>query len=198
MLEFPHLERENTNSINKQNRVFDLRKLFFCEIIRVMNEYKLNQLVMHFREGLSLISEVKEMEGTEYFIVTPQHEGGEKIYVPVSRADAIIRPIISKDAVPELVEFMKNTKPEYFSNTKQRRDVFKRRLGSGDIHDLAYLAMLLYFFRHPEELDNPVKFGPADVEMLKYATRTLYDELAIALEMDRAEVEEYIVNQIKR
>ena len=176
---------------------FGLRKVDFYGIIISMNEYKLNQLVMHFREGLSLISEVREMEGTQYFIVTPQHEGGEKIYVPVARADAIIRPIIDKKDVPELITFMKNTVPEYFSNTKQRRDVFKRRLGSGDIHDLAYLAMLLYFFRHPEELDNPVKFGPADVEMLKYATRTLYDELAISLEMKREDVEEYVINQIK-
>ena len=163
-----------------------------------MNEYKLNQQVMHFREGLSVISELKEMEGTKYFIVTPLHEGGEKIYVPVERADAVLRPIISKKEVPELVRYMAGVTPEYFSNTKQRRDVFKRRLGSGDIHDLAYLAMLLYFFRNPEEIETPVKFGPADVDMLKYATRTLYDELSIALKMDREEVEEYIIQEIKK
>lgn len=162
-----------------------------------MTEYKVNQQVMHFREGLSLISEVKDLEGVQYFIVSPLHEGGEKIYVPIERADAVLRPIISMQEVEELVGFMASVKPEYFSNTKQRRDVFKRRLGSGDIHDLAYLSMLLYFFRHPEEVETPVKFGPADIEMLKYATRTLYDELAIALDVERDKVEEVVIQKIK-
>ena len=152
---------------------------------------------MHFREGLSLISSEKEMDGVQYFIVTPQREGGEMIYVPVARADAIIRPIIDKSEIKELTAYMRTIKPEFFSNTKQRRDVFKRRLSSGDIRDLAYLTMLLYFYHHPEEIDVPVKFGPADIDMLKYATRTLYDELAISLEMDREKVEEYIINMMK-
>ena len=162
-----------------------------------MSEYKVNQQVMHFREGLSLISDEKEMDGVKYFIVTPLYEGGEKIYVPQERADAVLRNIIAKKDVKELIVFMRNVKPEYFSNTKQRRDVFKRRLGSGDIHDLAYLSMLLFFFQHPEEVDTPVKFGPADVDMLKYANRTLYDELAISLKMDRSKVEEHVIKQIK-
>lgn len=183
--------------ILKRYGTFGLRKITFYGIIYVMSEYKVNQLVMHFREGLSLISEIKEMDGVEYFIVTPQHEGGEKIYVPVARASAVIRNIIDKKDVDDLVKFMKEVKPEFFSNTKQRRDVFKRRLGSGDIHDLAYLTMLLYFYQHPEEVETPVKFGPADVDMLKYASRTLYDELSIALKIDRSEVEAYIVKKIK-
>ena len=153
---------------------------------------------MHFREGLSLIAEIKEMEGLQYFIVQPLHAGGEMIYVPVARADAVIRPIFDKNNMPELVIYMRNIKPEFFSNTKQRRDVFKRKLGSGDIKDLAYLTMLLYFYQHPEELETPVKFGPADVDMLKYANRTLYDELALSLELPRDQVEEYVIQEIKR
>lgn len=162
-----------------------------------MNRYKLNQQVMHFREGLSLIVEERQMEGMDYFIVKPLHEGGEMIYVPITRADAIIRPIIDKSEVDDLVKYMGTIKPEYFSNTKQRRDVFKKRLGSGDIKDLAYLTMLLYFYHHPEELDTPVKFGPADIDMLKYATRTLYDELAVSLSIPREEVEVVIIKKLR-
>lgn len=163
-----------------------------------MSSYKLKQQVMHFREGLSLISEIREMEGVEYFIVQPLHEGGEMIYVPIERADVIIRPIILKNDVEGLFEYMRSTQPEYFSNTKQRRDVFKRRLGSGNIKDLAFLTMLLYFYQHPEVVETPVKFGPADIDMLKYATRTLYDELSVALKIPRDQIEGYVLEQIKR
>lgn len=162
-----------------------------------MSDFKLKDKVMHFRDGLSFISEEKEMNGMPYFIVEVIN-GGEKVYVPKDRADAIIRPLFDKENLNELINFMKPIRPDYFNNTKQRRDVFKKKLGSGDIHDLAYLTMQLYYFKHPDEVDTPVKFGPADVDMLKYAARTMFDELALSLEKDREEVEEYIYQLIKQ
>lgn len=161
-----------------------------------MCSYKVKDKVMHFREGLSFISEEKEMNGVSYFIVEVIN-GGEKVYVPKDKADAIIRPLFNKKDLPELIEFMRPIMPEYFNNTKQRRDVFKKRLGSGDIHDLAFLTMQLYYFNHPEEVNTPVKFGPADVDMLKYAARTMFDELSISLKIDRDKVEEHIYVLIK-
>ena len=161
-----------------------------------MSTYKVNDKVMHFREGLSIISSEKEMNGMSYFIVEVVN-GGEKVYVPKDKADAIIRPLFDKKNLDELIAFMKPIKPEYFNNTKQRRDVFKKRLGSGDIHDLAYLTMQLYYFNHPGEVDTPVKFGPADVDMLKYAARTMFDELALSLDIERDKVEEYIYQLLK-
>lgn len=151
---------------------------------------------MHFREGLSFIKEEKEMNGTSYFLVTVIN-GGETIYVPTEKADAIIRPIFPKEELPGLVVYMKTIRPDYFNNTKQRRDVFKKRLSSGDIKDLAYLTMQLYFFKRPEEVDTPVKFGPADVDMLRYAAKTLFDELALSLSKERSEIEEYIYALLK-
>lgn len=136
------------------------------------------------------------MNGVSYFIVEVIN-GGEKVYVPKDKADAIIRPLFNKKDLPELIEFMRPIMPEYFNNTKQRRDVFKKRLGSGDIHDLAFLTMQLYYFNHPEEVNTPVKFGPADVDMLKYAARTMFDELSISLKIDRDKVEEHIYVLIK-
>ena len=162
-----------------------------------MSDFKLKDKVMHFRDGLSFISEEKEMNGMSYFIVEVVN-GGEKVYVPKDRADAIIRPLFDSEKLKELIEFMKPIRPDYFNNTKQRRDVFKKKLGSGDIHDLAYLTMQLYYFKHPDEVDTPVKFGPADVDMLKYAARTMFDELSLSLEKDREEVEEYIYQLIKQ
>ena len=151
---------------------------------------------MHFREGLSFISEEKEMNVVTYFIVEVI-SGGEKVYVPKDKADAIIRPLFNKKELNDLLDYMRPIRPDYFNNTKQRRDVFKKRLSSGDIKDLAYLTMQLYYFNHPEEVDTPVKFGPADVDMLKYAAKTMFDELALSLKIDRDKVEEHIYILLK-
>ena len=161
-----------------------------------MASYKVKEKVMHFREGLSFISEEKEMNGMSYYIVVVINNG-EKVYVPKDKADAIIRPLFNKKELDDLLDFMRPIRPDYFNNTKQRRDVFKKRLGSGDIRDLAYLTMQLYYFNHPEEVDTPVKFGPADVDMLKYAAKTMFDELALSLKIDRDKVEEHIYILLK-
>lgn len=161
-----------------------------------MASYKAKEKVMHFREGLSFISEEKEMNGMSYYIVVVINNG-EKVYVPKDKADAIIRPLFNKKELDDLLDFMRPIRPDYFNNTKQRRDVFKKRLGSGDIRDLAYLTMQLYYFNHPEEVDTPVKFGPADVDMLKYAAKTMFDELSLSLKIDRDKVEDHIYLLLK-
>ena len=161
-----------------------------------MPTYKVKEKVMHFREGLSFIAEEKEMNGVTYYLVEVIN-GGEKVYVPKDKADAIIRPLFNKKELNDLLDYMRPIRPDYFNNTKQRRDVFKKRLSSGDIKDLAYLTMQLYYFNHPEEVDTPVKFGPADVDMLKYAAKTMFDELALSLGKDRNLVEEYIYVLLK-
>ena len=161
-----------------------------------MASYKVKEKVMHFREGLSFIAEEKEMNGMSYYIVVVINNG-EKVYVPKDKADAIIRPLFNKKELDNLLDFMRPIRPDYFNNTKQRRDVFKKRLGSGDIRDLAYLTMQLYYFNHPEEVDTPVKFGPADVDMLRYAAKTMFDELSLSLKIDRDQVEDHIYLLLK-
>lgn len=162
-----------------------------------MGTFVVNDTVMHFREGLSHITEIRTINNRDYFIIRVRRDESEVIYVPVATAEAVIRHISSKEDAEALAKYIKEIKPEYITNTKQRRDGFKRRLGSGNIRDLAFLARQLYFFQHPEEIEVPVKFGPADVEMLKYAKCTMYDELAITYDVKRDEIEEIFLAKIK-
>ena len=162
-----------------------------------MVNFSVNDTVMHFREGLSHITEIRSMNNRDYFIIRVIRDESEIIYVPVDTAEAVIRNVSSVQDADELALYIRDIKPEYITNTKQRRDGFKRRLASGNIRDLAFLARQLYFFQHPEEIEVPVKFGPADVEMLKYATCTMYDELAITYNVNRDEVEAMFLAKIK-
>lgn len=163
-----------------------------------MSEFNIGDKVMHFREGLSLIKDNVSLNGMPYFLIVIVNAPDEIIYVPVDNANNIIRTITSKEDALKLVEYIKQIEPEYITNTKQRRDSFKRRLGSGNIYDLAFLSRQLYFFQHPESVQIPVKFGPADVEMLKSAARTMLDELALSFNVDRAEVEQYLYDLIAK
>ena len=154
--------------------------------------YEINDKVVHSREGLSTIVERTTMAGNEYFIIHADRGGGENIYVLVNNTGNIIRPIMNEKDAKEVIAYMKNVEAEFISNTKQRRDQYKRRLLSGNVRDLAYLSRQLYFYNFYNEQGQLVKLGPTDVQMLKDAETILFDELSISFNIDRERIADYV------
>lgn len=157
-------------------------------------QFKLNDMVMHCREGLATISSTTKMGEREYFIVHSVHGDGEAIYVPFATAENIIRPVMTKDEAESLINKIKLIKKEFNSNTKQRRDAFRKRLNSGDIKDIAYLfAQNILYTKEPED----VKLGAADIEMLEFAQNFLLDELSLSYRISREEILDFVINKLK-
>jgi RNA polymerase-interacting CarD/CdnL/TRCF family regulator len=159
--------------------------------------FKINDSVIHCREGLSVIVGSKDMNGKEYFLVSVKHNSGETIYVPVDTARSIIRPLMDKKAADSLLSFIKKIEKEFNTNTKQRRDAYKRRLSSGDVKDIAYLYKQLYFYNLiGGENNTEIKLGPVDIDMLSYAENMLLDELSITYSIPREEIKAFVEKNI--
>ena len=159
--------------------------------------YKVGDRVIHSREGLSTITSTTVIADNEYFVVVPDKGDHGNIYVLKSRTENIIRPIMSYDEAKKVVDYIKTVKAEFISNTKQRRDQYRRRLLSGNVYDLAYLSTQLYFFNYYNSHGQVVKLGPTDLQMLKDAEAILYDELAMSFNIDRNEVYNKITELLK-
>lgn len=161
--------------------------------------FKINDSVIHCREGLSTIIAMNNMNGRDYFLVRTNQASAETIYVPVETAPNIIRPIMNEKEADEVLRFIKSIEKEFNTNTKQRRDSYKRRLSSGDVKEIAYLYRQLYFYEKiGGENNTEIKLGPVDIDMLSYAKNMLFDELAISYKIDRNDVESYIEKRIKK
>lgn len=160
------------------------------------DNFSVNQKVIHCREGLSRIVSEAKIGGNEYFVIQSESGAGENIYVLKSRTQNIIRPIMTLEEAKKLIDFMASVKPEFMANTKQRRDFYKKKLGSGSVHDLAYLSRQLFLFHYLNDNGTLVKLGPTDVEMLETADRILFDEFALAFNQDTTSVREYIIKLI--
>ena len=119
------------------------------------------------------------------------------VYVPCNNPSNVIRPTLTNEEILELVKYAKGLECNFISNTKKRRDDFKYRLASKDIHDVIYLCKLLYLYKTLQELPEGVKFGPMDVDMLLDAHNRLFDEFSLVLNMDTANLTEYLVNIAK-
>ena len=151
-------------------------------------EYKVGDRVIHSREGLSTIVSETQIAGNDYFVVVADNGDRENIYVMKSRTDNIIRPVMSKEEVNKVFDYMKTIGPEFISNTKQRRDQYRKKLLSGSVYDLAYLSRQLYFYLYLNEQGQTVKLGPTDLQMLRDAEKILFDELAISLNVTPEEL----------
>lgn len=155
-------------------------------------EYKINDRVVHAREGLSTITNITTMMDREYYVVVADKGDRENIYVLKERTENIIRPIMTLEEGMKVVEYMKSVKAEFISNTKQRRDQYRKRLLSGNVLDLAYLSRQLYFFNYYNSHGQVVKLGPTDLQMLKDAEKVLFDELALSFGVEREKVDQKI------
>ncbi len=160
-----------------------------------MNEYQIGQQVIHCRDGLAVVVGNTSMADKDYYIVKTVRGTGENIYVPVDRADQIIRFLMSVEEADKLVDFIKTIPMEFNPNTKQRRDAIKKRLLSGDIKDGAYLFKQLYFYKTSN--DGSIKYGALDIDMLSFAANNLLDEFAISYKKNRDEIEAFIFDKIK-
>lgn len=148
-------------------------------------EFKVGDKIVHSREGLSTITGETVISGNEYFVVHSDKGSKENIYVLKTRTDSLIRPVMSKEDALVVIEYMKTVPAAFISNTKQRRDIYKKKLLSGDVNDLAYLSRQLYFFNYYNANGQVVKLGPTDLQMLKDAESILFDEFALSFNVDR-------------
>ena len=161
--------------------------------------FKVNDSVIHCREGLSTIVAMNNMNGKDYFLVSVNRSSGETIYVPVDTANNIIRPLMNKKDADDLLIYIKKIKKDFNSNTKQRRDAYKKMLSSGNVKEIAYLYRQLYFYEKiGGENNTEIKLGPVDIDMLTYAQNMLMDELSITYEVKRDEVKDFIEKRISK
>ena len=154
--------------------------------------FEIGQKVIHCRDGLSTIVSTTKMGEKEYFIVQIAHGQEVKTYVPIDRADAVIRHIMNKDEADFLLKDLKTLSKEFNPNTKQRRDAFKRRLSSGSVTDIAYMFQQNYLYKQDPD---SVKLGAMDIEMLDYASNMLLDELALTYGIDREKILAFVIDR---
>lgn len=161
--------------------------------------FEINEAVIHYREGLSTIIGINQINGVDYFLLRVNKVNAETIYVPIDTASNIIRPIMSEKEADAVLKYIKGIKKDYNPNTKQRRDSYKRRLSSGEVKEIAYLYKQLgYYYQAGGENNTEIKLGPVDIEMLNTAKNILLDELALSYNVNREDIDKYIEKRMKK
>ncbi len=158
--------------------------------------YSNGDIVVHHREGLCTIEGTTNIRGDEYYLLKAKRGSDENIYVPIATADSIIRPVMTIESADRVLKYMSELSDDMIANTKQRRDLFKKRLLNGSVEDIVYLAKQLFLYRTLAAMPENVKFGVLDIELLETAENILFDELELTYGIEKSKMFDYIRNRM--
>jgi len=132
-----------------------------------------------------------------YYTLLPIYISGSKVYTPIDNEKVILRAVISKDEAMQLLKEIPKLEQIDVTDEKSREQLYKDALASCDCRELVKIIKTLYL-RKKERLEDGKKVTAVDERYFKMAEDSLYGELAIALGMERDEVETYITDFLKK
>ncbi|MBP8988804.1 MAG: CarD family transcriptional regulator [Clostridia bacterium] len=130
-----------------------------------------------------------------YYVLNPVHAQGLVINMPTDNQAIVMRRIMTRDELDELLSLIPGIESEWIRHGNLRRSMFTEVLQSGDQKKLIWMIKTLYIRRANLE-KNGKKLSSLDAEALKSAEKMLFYELALVLGIDPEEVPPFIEKQI--
>lgn len=161
--------------------------------------FKKGDFVVNSNNGICEIVDIvtMNMSGTskDYFQLVPINEQTAKVYIPVDTADSRIRHAMNKDDAWALIDSISEIDETYIENEKEREKTYKEAINSREPKRLVGIIKTLYL-RKRERLEAGKKNTAVDDRYFKLAENQLHGELAFALQVEKTEVENIILNHI--
>lgn len=162
--------------------------------------FEKGSFVVNANNGICEISDIVTMdmsgEKKEYFVLVPIEEKTAKVYLPVDIAEKRIRPAMNESQAWELIKGIKDVNEAYVENEKEREKIYKEAINSREPKRLISIIKTLYI-RKQERLESGKKNTAVDERYFKLAENHLHSELAFSLGVNKTEVSEIIISNIK-
>lgn len=130
-----------------------------------------------------------------YYTLVSPYVKDAKIYSAVDNQKVIMRAVMSKNEAMDLIASIKDVDLLEIGEEKKRNEVFDVALKTYDCRDLVKIIKTLYI-RQERKLAEGKKNTAGDDKYFRIAEDRLYGELAIALDMDRKDVKEYVEKKV--
>lgn len=132
-----------------------------------------------------------------YYTLKPVYVNGGKVYVPVDSYKVVLRIILSKEQVTQLLNEIPRMEPLWNADGRKREQEYRNAVNSCDCCRLLQIIKTLYI-RKNEQAESGKKITTVDDKYFRIAEDRLYEELAIALETSKDEVEDYVRRYIEK
>lgn len=146
-------------------------------------------------EGIGKLKLTEASKDRDYYTLSKVYSQGGVIYVPADSEKIVMRPVISKEEAEALIDDMRKIDTLQIDNEKRKEDIFKQAFRTCDNRDWVRIIKTLYA-RKQMRLAKGKKVTASDERFLRAAEENLYGELAISLNMNKRDVEKYIIEKI--
>ena len=159
--------------------------------------FSIGQYVSCGNKGVCTIENVTTLDisGVDkkkmYYILKPYYMAASTVYVPVDSSATSIRPILTGEEARELLKKIPDIPMLTIQNEKFIEQDYKNAMKTNRCEEWVSVIKTI-FARNQKRLQAGRKETAVDGRFFKLAEDNLYGELAVALEMTRSQVCEYI------
>ena len=132
-----------------------------------------------------------------YYTLRPVYMNEAVVYAPVENPKSVMRSILSKEEAEQLILEIPQLESVWIENEKEREVLYKEALKSCDCRKLIRMIKTLYD-RKMNRIRDGKKVTVVDERYFRQAEEQLYGELAFAMEMERSQMGDYLVERISK
>lgn len=170
--------------------------------------YKIGDYVVYGNTGVCRVEEVispgheswkKGFDKTRsYYRLKPLYQT-EIIYTPTDNDKVFMRPVISKEEAEELIDMIPAVRAEAYhaDNLQDLKNHYRSVTEKYECSGLIELTMSIYEKKKNLE-QNKRKLGEVDGKFMRQAEEMLFGELAVALGIDKKDVQGYIAERVEK
>lgn len=163
--------------------------------------FKVGEYIVYGLNGVCEVEEVGPMElsGVQsdkiYYTLAPVYTKGSRVYTPVDNQKVIMRSVMSKKEICNLIDQMKEIELIEAADDKSREAAYKEALRSCDC--LEWMRIIGTARKRKEErIAQGKKMSACDERYLKQAQDILNGEFALGLGIEKQEVEQFIEQRV--
>ena len=163
--------------------------------------FSVNEKIHYGGSGVCVIQEITTMRfgrsRERYYVLKPVYQNSSVIYVPVENQQLVakMRPVLYREEVDRLLDGMADIPTAWEEDPQARKASFDALLRSNQCRDLIILIKTLHAHKERRQADGKT-LHVADETYLREAQRLLYDEFAGALNIQPAQVQDYIQKKL--
>ena len=165
-------------------------------------EFKVNDQVMYGGSGVCTIVDIgvpgiTGIDNTkQYYFLKPLYTQDSIIFSPVDSSRVIIRKLITKKETMELIAQIPDIETIWDENEKLREERYKEAIHSYNCYQWIRIIKTL-FLKMEDRVHHKKAVGEKDQRYLRMTEDLLYGELAIALDIPKDKVSDFISEQVR-
>ena len=164
--------------------------------------YQIGQKVVYGIHGICRITDREERavdrRRLTYLVLEPLEQEGARYLVPTHNPAAMARisPLLSREALLELVTAKGRTEFPWISDDNCRKQTYRELMGGGDRSRLVGMIRSLYRHKH-HQMSIGRKVHLCDENFLRDAENLLGSEIAEVLDLSSDEAKEFLREKLK-